>query len=54
MKSAQGAIKILLKSDFYSDLTHFVALIGGGGGGEPSQRDTGCPRESETPNLGRQ
>ena len=47
VKSAQGTIKILLKSDFSSDLTHFLAIIGGGGGGRgegggggvPSQRD---------------
>ena len=30
MKSAHGTIKILLKSDFSSDLTHFLAIIGGG------------------------
>ena len=29
VKSAQGTIKVLLKSDFSSDLTHFHATIGG-------------------------
>ena len=39
MKSAQGTIKILLKSDFSSDLTHFRAMIGvsGGGGALPKR-----------------
>ena len=36
MKSAQGTIKTLLKSDFSSYLIHFFAIIEGGGG---SQRD---------------
>ena len=31
VKSAQGTIKILLKSDFSSGLTHFLAIIGGEG-----------------------
>ena len=31
MKSAQGAIKILLKSDLSSDLIHFLAIFGGPG-----------------------
>ena len=31
MKSAQTSIKILLKSGFSSDLTHFLAIIGGPG-----------------------
>ena len=31
VKSAQGTIKTLLKSDFSSDLTHFLAIIGGPG-----------------------
>ena len=31
MKIAQGSIKIMLKLDFSSDLTHFLAIIGGGG-----------------------
>ena len=29
MKSAQGTIKFLMKSDFSSDLTHFLTIIGG-------------------------
>ena len=32
VKSAQGTIKVMLKSDFSSDLIHFLAIIGGGGG----------------------
>ena len=32
VKSAQGTIKILYKSDLFSDLNHFLAIIGGGGG----------------------
>ena len=31
MKSAQGTIRILIKSDFYLDLTIFLTIIGGGG-----------------------
>ena len=37
VKSAQGTIKTLLKSDFSSDLTHFFAIIGDLGG-EPPKR----------------
>ena len=49
MKSAQGTIRILKKSYFYSELTPFLTIIGGGGsqsmiegGGAPvrhSERD---------------
>ena len=38
VRSAEGTIKILLKSDFSSDLTHFHAGIWG-----PSQRGGPCP-----------
>ena len=31
MKNVQGTVKILIKSDFSSDLTRFLAIIGGGG-----------------------
>ena len=31
MKGAQGTIKILMKSDFFSDFTPFLAIIGGPG-----------------------
>ena len=31
VKSVQSIIKILMKFDFCSDLTHFLTIIGGGG-----------------------
>ena len=31
VKSSQGTIKILMKSDFSSNLTPFLPLLGGGG-----------------------
>ena len=35
VKSAQGTIKLRVKSDFSSELTPFLAIIGGGGGAGP-------------------
>ena len=43
VKSAQGTIKIRMKSDFSSDLTHFITIIGGGGSREVPKKYTVTP-----------
>ena len=62
-KSAQGAIKILMKSDFSSDSTHFLTTIGGlsptlgtqskmgGGGSSTPKRYKVTPLEQIMPSL---
>ena len=38
--TAQGTIKTLMKSCFSSDLTHFLAIMGGGGGAQPKMLES--------------
>ena len=49
MKSVKSTIKILMKSNFSSDLTHFLTIIGGGGAAQSNigevSRDSGTPTE---------
>ena len=51
MKSAQGTIRILIKSEFYLDLTIFLTIIGGGGGAQFSIHY--CRGGGAQPNIGR-
>ena len=42
VESAQDNIKILTNSEFSSDLTPFLAIIGGGGGTHPNRTHHKC------------